>query len=99
MTKIELQGNYHYTPPYIFCTSNNIRLLVGVRKLKTFQKTPLYLTYKPLSTTEAPQYISSLYIATSKEIGDVIIETYKFDFQGVRYSFIDNGTSIQIAKI
>jgi len=99
MAKIELQGNYRYTPPYIFCTSNNIRLLVGVRKLKSFQKTPLYLTYKPISTTEAPQYISSLYIATSKEIGDVIIETYKFDFQGVRYSFIDNGTSIQIEKI
>lgn len=99
MTKIDLQGNYHPTPPYIFCTSNNIRLLVGVRKLKTFQKTPLYLTYKPLSHTEVPQYISSLYPTKSKEIASVIINTYKFDFQGVRYSFIDNGTFIQIERI
>ena len=90
MTKIEFEGNYEFTGEQLISTTHQTtRFIFGTRtrQLVGFQKTPHYLTYKPLAVGKPPtQYISSLYPVNSKTWTKTGIIAYRFDYQSIKYN-------------
>ena len=96
MTKLELIGSYTKVESYIYHKDCNTRILFGTRKLVAYQKPLHYITFKPLSATDKPIYLSSLYMLRQAEYEGQTITTYRFDYKGIKYKFIDSATDVQI---
>tara|TARA_R110000822_G_scaffold112721_2_gene243677 strand:+ start:90 stop:404 length:315 start_codon:yes stop_codon:yes gene_type:complete len=91
MAKITFEGNYEFTGEQLISTTppHSTRFIFGTRTrhLVGFQKTPHYLTYKPLAVGKPPtQYISSLYPINSKTWTKTGIIAYRFDYQSINYN-------------
>jgi hypothetical protein len=95
MAKITFEGNYEFTGEQLISTTHQTtRFIFGTRtrQLVGFQKTPHYLTYKPLAVGKPPtQYISSLYPVNSKI-------AYRFDYQSIKYNLTIQGNDASICR-
>lgn len=101
-TKITFEGNYEFTGEQLISTTHQTtRFIFGTRtrQLVGFQKTPHYLTYKPLAVGKPPtQYISSLYPINSKTWTKTGIIAYRFDYQSINYNLTIQGNEASICR-
>lgn len=91
-----LQGTYNINGNYLIHTTENLKLLLTSRLNISTKKTVKFLLDK---TDKKGSYISSLYPV----LDHTNIESYNFDFQGIRYTLAqskeDNKAVITILKI
>jgi hypothetical protein len=102
MTKITFEGTYEFTGEQLISTIHQTtRFIFGTRtrQLVGFQKTPHYLTWKPLAAGQPPtQYISSLYPINSKTWTKTGIIAYRFDYQSIKYNLTIQNNQASICR-